>query len=172
MRGRVLAGLLLLLLGSATGLSAQDSVVVINPDEAPPDSAAAGLPPQILSELLSTWNDSGTVRLPGGLTIPAGAGLSGKVAAFRGTMRIAGTFSGTLTVINGDLVVEPGGTLEGDVLVAGGRFTVEPGGTHLGEQRVYWDAAPLQRQSDGSLVLRERRRPIGELATAQKSFQT
>jgi Omp85 superfamily domain len=174
-RGRLLTstgGFLCLLLGLAPGLSAQDSVVVINPDEGAPDSLSYGLPPAILTELLNTWNDSGTVRLPGGLTVPAGAALSGRVAAFRGSIRIGGEFNGTLTVINGDLTVLPGGVLHGDVLVAGGRFTVEPGGIHDGEQRVFWDAAPVQRLPDGQLRVRERRRPFGELATAQKVFQT
>ncbi|HWA59394.1 MAG TPA: BamA/TamA family outer membrane protein [Gemmatimonadales bacterium] len=172
LRRRLALGLVLLLGALGRPLAAQDSVVVINPDEAPPDSASLGLPPQVLTELLDTWNDSGTVRLPGGLTIPAGASLSGRVAAFRGTMRIGGEFRGTLTVINGDLVVEPGGVIHGDVLVAGGRFTVAPGGLHEGEQRVYWDAAPVQRQSDGELAVRERRRGFGEAATALKTFQT
>lgn len=172
--GRVrslLLGLALLAFGAGRA-AAQDSVVVINPDEAAPDSASLGLPPLVLSELLTTWNDSGTIRLPGGLVLPAGSALSGRVAAFRGTMRIAGDFTGTLTVINGDLVVAPGGAIHGNVLVAGGRFTIEPGGLHEGEQRVFWDAAPVQRQSDGLLAVRERRRGISDFATAQKTIQT
>jgi hypothetical protein len=152
-------------------LRAQDSVIVINPD-VPAGDTTVGVPPAVLSELLDTWNDSATVRLPGGLTLPAGARMAGRIAAFRGAMRIAGEVEGSLTVINGDLVILPGGVVRGDVLVAGGRLTVEPGGLHEGAERVYWDAAPVQRQSDGSLALRERRRPIGELATAQASFQT
>ncbi len=167
---RALLALSLLLLPAS--MVAQDSVVVINPDESGQDSAALGLPPAILNELLTTWNDSGTVRLPGGLTLPAGAALSGRVAAFRGSVRIAGEFSGSLTVINADLVILPGGVVHGDVLVAGGRFTIEPGGTHDGEPRVFWDAAAVQRQPDGLLTLRERRRPIGELASAVKTYQT
>ncbi len=168
-KGAILCGLLLTLAGP---VAAQDSIVVIRPDEAQDDTLSLGLPQGIITELLNTWNDSSTVRLPGGLTLPAGATLSGKVAAFRGTMRIAGEFTGSLAVINGDLIVMPGGVIHGDVLVAGGKFTVEPGGLHDGAPRVYWDAAPVQRQSDGTLVLRERRRPIGERATAEKSFQT
>ncbi len=167
----LLAGLALLALGAGR-LAAQDSVVVINPDEAAPDSAMLGLPPLVLSELLTTWNDTSTIRLPGGLVLPAGSALSGRVAAFRGTMRIAGDFTGTLTVINGDLVIAPGGAIHGNVLVAGGRFTIEPGGLHEGEQRVFWDAAPVQRQSDGLLAVRERRRGISDFATAQKTIQT
>ena len=37
---------------------------------------------------------------------------------------------------------------------------------------MFWDAAPVLRTPDGTLVLRERRRPLGDLATARTSFQT
>ena len=148
---------------------AQDSVIVINPDASGVDSASLGIPPAILTELIQTWNDSGTVRLPGGLVVPGGASLGGSIAAFRGTVRVAGEITGRLTVINGDLVILPGGVVHGDVLVAGGRMTVQDGGTHDGDARVYWDAAPVVRQSDGSLAIRERRRPFGDLA-AERTF--
>jgi cytoskeletal protein CcmA (bactofilin family) len=160
--------LLFLLLFCTASLGAQDSVIVINPD-APADSAAFGLPPAVLTELLDTWNDSGTVRLPGGLVVPAGASLGGSIAAFRGTVRISGEVTGRLTVINGDLVILPGGVVHGDVLVAGGRMTVREGGIHDGQAREYWDAAPVFRQSDGSLAVRERRRTISDLA-AERTF--
>jgi hypothetical protein len=162
----------MLLLSAPAVAFAQDSVIVINPDAPVDDSAALGLPPDILVELLNTWNDSITIRLPGGLTVPTGARISGPISAFRGTMRVAGEIDGRLTVINGDLVILPGGVVRGDVLVAGGRMTVEEGGLHEGAQRVYWDAAPVSRQSDGDLALRERRRGIGELATAERTFGT
>ncbi len=144
--------------------------MVINPDEPGADSAALGLPPDVLAELLDTWNDSATVRLPGGLMLPAGAHLGGSIAVLRGTLRVAGEVEGRLTVINGDLVILPGGVVRGAVLVAGGRMTVQEGGTHEGPLRVYWDAAPVARQSDGDLAVRERRRGIGELATAERTF--
>jgi hypothetical protein len=151
-------------------LAAQDSVIVIDPDAPGQVELFSGLPPEILAELLEAWNDTGTVRLPAGFTLPAGATLSGNVAAFRGTLRIAGTVEGALTVINGDLAILPGGRVEGPVLVAGGRMTVAEGGVHDGEARVYWDAAPVTRLSDGSLGVRERRRPIGAFATAERTF--
>ena len=164
--------LLFLLFCFAPALRAQDSVIVINPDEPGSDSAASGLPPDVLAELLNTWNDSSTVRLPGGLLLPAGARLSGSIAVLRGTLRVAGEVEGRLTLINGDLVILPGGVVRGDVLVAGGRMTVQEGGSHEGPLRVYWDAAPVSRQSDGQLAVRERRRGIGELATAERTTGT
>ncbi|HTS87913.1 MAG TPA: BamA/TamA family outer membrane protein [Gemmatimonadales bacterium] len=150
---------------------AQDSIIVINPDVATLDTTL-GLPAPIINELLQTWNDSATLRLPGGLEIPAGVTLSGPIAAFRGTVRVGGRISGNLTVINGDLEILEGGVVDGDVLVAGGRMTVQEGGLQTGESRVYWDAAPVVRQSDGSLAVRERRRGISGLATAEHTFGT
>lgn len=162
----LLLGLLLL----PVSVRAQDSVIVINPD-APAEDSTFGLPPDILAELLRVWNDSATVRLPAGLLVPSGASITGPIATFRGTLRVAGEISGSLTVINGDLVILSGGVVRGDVLVAGGRMTVEERGTHDGAARIFWDAAPVVRLSDGTLAIRERRRPIGEL-TAERTFGT
>ena len=169
---RRVLGLASVLLLAARGAAAQDSVVVIDPDVPGADSGVSGLAPEVLQELLATWNDSATIRLPGGLTLPGGARLEGTVASFRGTLRVAGEIRGTLTGINGDLVLLPGGVVRGPILVAGGRLTVGAGALHEGEARVYWDAAPVTRQSDGTLGVRERRRPIGALATAERTFQS
>ena len=88
-------------------------------------------------------------------------------------MRIGGRVHGSLTVINGDLI-DPARAAWSTATcwwpAADARSS--RAGLHDGEQRVFWDAAPVPRQSDGLLVMRERRRPFGELATAQKSFQT
>jgi hypothetical protein len=159
---------LLLALLVAAPVAAQDSVIVIDPD-VPGGDSALGLPLDVQAELLQTWNDSATVRLPGGVMLPRGATLAGTIAAFRGTVRVAGEIVGRLTVINGDLVVLPGGVVRGDVLVAGGRMTVEEGGLHDGAPRVFWDAAPVVRQSDGSLATRERRRSIADI-TAERTL--
>jgi hypothetical protein len=154
-------------------LHAQDSVIVIDPDAPASDSVdRGGLPPEVLTELLQVYNDTGSVRLSGNLTLPAGSRLGGRIAVYRGTVRIAGTVEGSLTVINGDLVILPGGDVRGDILLAGGRLSQMEGGTHEGALRVFWDAAQVVRTPDGELVVRERRRPFGDLASAQKSFQT
>ncbi len=161
---------LLLWLALPAGLHAQDSVIVISPDVPSMDSNTTGLAAAVLNELLLAYNDSATVRLPSGFSLPAGARLTGPVASFRGTLRVAGTIEGHLTVINGDLQILPGGLVRGEVLVAGGRMIVTEGGSHDGQARIYWDAAPVSRQSDGQLALRDRRRPISELPTAERTF--
>jgi hypothetical protein len=80
--------------------------------------------------------------------------------------------------VRGDIVVIttlfllPGADVEGDVLVVGGRLIRSPDTRHKGRERVVWDAAPVLRSVEGTLVLRERRRPLSELAEARTSFQT
>ena len=152
-------------------LSAQDSVIVIDPDAPVADSLqTGGLPTDVLNELLATFRDTTVLRVNGPLTVPAGSTMSGRVAVYRGQVVVAGTVDGPLTVVNGDLAVRPGGRITGAVLVAGGKFTADSGADVALPARVYWDAAPVVRQSDGTLALREPHRTLGELAQAQATF--
>ncbi|MBA2458428.1 MAG: polymer-forming cytoskeletal protein, partial [Gemmatimonadales bacterium] len=163
-------GMLLLL---APALRGQDSVIVIDPDAPPVDTLVhGGPPPGVIVELIAFHNDSATTRTSGDVTFPAGSSFEGRLAAYRGTLRIAGTVRGPIAVTNGTLQLQPTAEVDGDILVVGGRLIRAPGARHSGRERVFWDAAPVLRTPEGSLVLRERRRSLGDLATARTSFQT
>jgi hypothetical protein len=165
--------LLLALLLAAQPLRAQDSVIVIDPDAPPVDTLVrGGPPPALITELIDFFNDSATTRMQGDVAFPAGSAFEGRLAVHRGTLRIAGTVRGPVAVANGTLQLEAGGRVEGDILVVGGRLIMDEGARHDGLQRVFWDAAPVLRSADGLLVLRERRRPLRELAAARTTFQT
>ena len=77
-------------------LRAQDSVIVIDPD-APPgrlaSCAAARLPTWWLSSS-RFYNDSATTRMQGDVTLPPAAAFEGRLALFRGSLRIAGRVRG------------------------------------------------------------------------------
>jgi hypothetical protein len=169
---RRLAALLLLL--AIPGLArAQDSVIVIDPDAPPSDTLElAGPPPEVLAELIAFYNDSGTTRVEGDVTFPRGSLFEGRLALHRGNLRIGGRVDGPIAVANGTLHLLEGAEVRGDVLVIGGRLIREAGAHHEGRQRVYWDAAPVVRNEEGLLEIRERRRRIGDLAAARTSFQT
>jgi hypothetical protein len=168
---RLLAVSLALLL--AAPLYAQDSVIVIDPNAPPSDSLVrGGPPPEIVAELITRFNDSMTTRMQGDVTLPAGSHFEGTLALYRGSLRVAGRVSGPIAVANGTLYLLPGATVDGEILVVGGRLIRSEQVTHLGSERVYWDAAPVIRTADGFLALRERRRPLGDLATARTTFQT
>lgn len=168
---RFLWAALLLLLPAL--LRAQDSVIVIDPDAPPTDTLLrAGPPPGVVSELIRMFNDSGTTRVEGDLSLPPGSEFDGRLAMHRGTLRIAGRVNGPVIVANGTLHLLPGARVTGDILVVGGRLLKSAEAVHTGAERVYWDAAPVFRSDDGMLVIRERRRSLGEFATARASFQT
>jgi hypothetical protein len=165
----LMAGLMLVL--AAPGW-AQDSVIVIDPNAPPTDSIVrAGPPSDVVAELIALYNDSAATRMQGDVTLPAGSRFEGKLALFRGSLRIAGRVVGTVTVANGTLYLLPGSAVEGEILVVGGRLIRSEQVEHFGGERVYWDAAPVVRSPEGWLTLRERRRSLGELATARTSFQ-
>jgi hypothetical protein len=85
-------------------------------------------------------------------------------------VRLAGALDGSLTIINGSLLMLPGSSISGDVLVVGGRITADDSASIGGRREEHWDAAPVVRAADGMLVQRERRR-FPDLTTARRSFQ-
>jgi Omp85 superfamily domain len=164
-----LAGLLLVL---AAPLWGQDSVIVIDPNARPSESFVRGGPPaDVVTDLIAFYNDSATTRMQGDVTIPAGTRFEGKLALYGGSLRIAGRVAGPVAVANGTLYLLPGSAVEGEILVVGGRLLRSEQVEHPGPERVFWDAAPVVRGNDGLLTLRERRRPLGEIATARTTFQ-
>ena len=166
----LLAGLLLAL---ASPLRAQDSVIVIDPNATATDTVIrGGAPAELITELIAFYNDSATTRMLGDVTLPAGTRLEGKLALYRGSLRIAGRVDGPVSVANGTLYLLPGATVAGDILVVGGRLIRSEQVEHVGRERVYWDAAPVVRTPEGLLALRERRRPLRDLATARTTFQS
>jgi hypothetical protein len=166
----VVVGLLLVL---ARAVWAQDSVIVIDPNAQPTQGVVRGGPPsEVVAELIAFYNDSATTRMQGEVTLPAGSRFEGKLALYRGSLRIAGRVNGPIAVANGTLYLLPGASVDGEILVVGGRLLRSEQVEHLGPERVYWDAAPIIRGNDGLLALRERRRRLGEIATARASFQT
>ncbi len=156
----------------ASRVAAQDTAIVIRPIPGASDTIQAGLPAEVVRQVVAFYNDSTTLRFSGSVTVPATAQLRGRVAVFRGTLRVFGRVEGAVMVINGDLIVAAGGTVVGPVTVAGGRLEVRPGGTHHGEVTSYDPLAPVYRQPTGLLAVRDRRKPLGELAAASASFQT
>ena len=162
----------MLVVGGAGRLGAQDSLVIIRPSAEVDTTVTGVLPGEILKQVVQIYNDSATIRFGGSFTLPRGARLEGRVAVYRGTLRVNGTIAGPVLVINGDMIVGPGGTVLGPVLVTGGRIDVRPGGRLDGERTAYEALAPVFRTPNGRLEARERRKPLGEIASVQTSFQT
>ena len=164
---RFLLGLMML---AAPALHAQDSVIVIDPDAVPDTADREVMPDALVRRLLGVYNAAGTTRFWGDVDLPQGSRISGTIAVYRGSVRLAGTIAGSLTIINGSLLMLPGSSVSGDVVVVGGRITADDNATIGGQREEHWDAAPVVRSLDGILIQRERRR-FPALATARRSFQ-
>lgn len=174
---RAVGILLGILMGGTVTAPAQvtppDSVIKIRPEDRRPDSAGrATLPPNIVDEVLIAFNDSLATKVYGAMLLPAGSRHAGPIAVFRGTLRVAGELTGRVTIINGDLVIDPGALVAGDVLVVGGQIIVRPGGGIEGRQREYRQPAFLVRTSGGLLTIREPPRTLGDMASARTRFTT
>ncbi|HZN99301.1 MAG TPA: hypothetical protein VFB61_16325, partial [Gemmatimonadales bacterium] len=104
-------------------LLGQDSVIVIDPNARPIDSLVRGGPPaEVVTDLIAFYNDSATTRMQGDVTLPPGSRFEGKLALYRGSLRIAGRVAGGIAVANGTLYLLPGASVEGEILVVGGRL--------------------------------------------------
>jgi hypothetical protein len=157
----------------AAGLAAQDSVLTIRPEVRTPDSVSRGrLPPEILQEVIRRYNDSVTTRVAGSFPFPQGSRLTGPLAVFRGSLRVSGVILGRVTVINGDLIVDPGARIEGDALVVGGAIIVRAGGLLIGARREYPTPALLTRTADGLVVVWEPPPSLRDVASARTTFTT
>ena len=165
---RFLLGLVML---AAPALHAQDSVIVIDPDAAPDSTDRQAMPDELVRRLLEIYNDPATTRLWGDVDLPRESRISGTIAVYRGSVRLAGSLDGSLTVINGSLLMLPGSSISGDVLVVGGRITAASEATIGGRREEHWDAAPVVRSAEGVLIQRERRR-FPDLTTARRSFSS
>lgn len=169
-RGVFLA--MVLLLAGAERLAAQDSVLTIRPEVRADSTPRSRLPPEVLQEVLRRYNDSSTTRIAGSFTLPAGSHFKGPFAVFRGSLRVSGTIVGRVTVINGDLIIDPGARIEGDALVVGGTITTRPGGFLIGAERSFPMPALLARTGNGLLIVREFPQTLRDLASARASFTT
>ena len=173
---RLLVGGLLLLLVLPAASRAQDSVIVIDPDQPPGDSAVvrAGPAPDVVAELLALLQrqhddaDGGRraasrpgARSPGALALYRGIAADRRARARRRHRHQRDALS---AAGRGRRRGHPGGGRAPDSKSR--RPARGPRAGHLGR------GAGRSARRTGSLVLRERRRPLGELATARTSFQT
>jgi hypothetical protein len=129
----------LLALLYASPLQAQTPGAARQPTSSAPAAATSGADP------IAVWLDSlakdahglvlarGAVR-EGDQSVAAGESVSGSIAAWHGTLDVAGHVDGNAVAVGGDVVIHPGAVIGGDALSVGGKVRNE-GGTVEGEMR-------------------------------------
>jgi hypothetical protein len=118
-----------------------------------------------LTAALLAFNGHAAVHVFGGTSvIQPGDTIQGSYGVFAGSLRVDGAIRGSLIVFNGDVRLTATGTVSGDVTVLGGQLTIDPGGRIDGHSFTCSDPVSLDRYSDGTLVVRLASRPVTQLA--------
>ena len=131
--------------GSSLAIAQGNVTIHIDPEQR---TQIRQLPRDVAGEVIRLFNSPGTVRFSGITRVPAARGIDGDVAVLGGPVTIAGRVSGSLTVINGDLVLESGAVIGGDVLVVGGAVEGASRARIAGEVRSYPSVLRYRRSGD------------------------
>ena len=140
---------LLLLTAASQRVAAQDTAIVIHPESASVRLAGQVLPRIVAEEAVRLYNAPTTTRLVGRSRLPGSNAWRGDVAVRNGPALIGGRVEGTLLVINGDALLDPGAEITGDLLVVGGTATVPGDARVRGEMRQYREPLPYRIVGDG-----------------------
>src|SRR2546430_7084317 len=152
--------------------AAQDTAIVIQPESASVIVQPPELPRTVAEEVVHSYTAATTTRLVGRSWLPAGNAWRGDVAVRSGPVTLRGRVEGTLLVINGDAVLEPGAVIAGDLIVVGGTVARAPGAAVSGAGRVYQEPLALRAQGDEiALVPPDPRRRVRHLGVG-KSWGT
>ncbi|MGH7607800.1 MAG: hypothetical protein ACREME_10715, partial [Gemmatimonadales bacterium] len=136
---------------------AQDTTIVIHPDSGGPEVGAPFqtrlLPRAVADEVIAFYNAASTTRLVGRTRLPRGNEWRGNVAVRNGPVFVGGRVQGTLAVINGDVLLEPGAEITGDLIVVGG--TVDGAAEALvgGGVREYREPLLYRLRGDGDEIV-------------------
>src|SRR5260221_2922934 len=161
---------LCVLLGAASA-AAQDTTIVIHPESSGVNILPGQLPRLVAEEVVQFYNATTTSRLVGRTLLPKGNEWRGDVAVRNGPVLVAGRIQGSLLVINGDLLLEPGAEITGTVLVVGGTANGVSDATVHGPTREYREALNYRIEGDAIEYVRNPRRLLPFFG-AQKTWAT
>jgi len=154
------------LLALMPALAARQSAAAQIPAQPVPIGGPPGGPPHnscltdsILHAAVASFNGPAAARFTDG-TIPNSMTISGNVAVFGGSLRIDGTVSGDVIVINGDLALTRSGRVDGSITVLGGISSIDDGAFAQGHRFECDEPAPLVRLPDGTVALRRQTRSL------------
>jgi hypothetical protein len=130
----------------------QDTTIVIHPDSSGATLQVRDLPRVVAEEAIRRYNASTTSRLVGRTRLPRGNEWRGDVAVRNGPVLVGGRVQGTLLVVNGDALLEPGAEITGDLIVVGGTVAGTAEARVGGEVREYREPLLYRVRSEGDEI--------------------
>ncbi len=114
-------------------------------------TSEAQLPRDVRRLVIDRWNGANEFRAVDRADIGESAEVRGNVSVLRGPLILAGHVTGSVLVINGDLLLRPSSRIDGDLIVVGGdvegRSSARVGGTTL----IY--RQPLAYREEGDRIV-------------------
>jgi len=130
----------------------QDTTIVIHPDSSGATLQALELPRVVTDEVIRFYNAPSTTRLVGRTRLPRGNEWRGDVAIRNGPALIGGRVAGSLVVINGDVLLEPGAEVTGNLIVVGGTVDGSAEARVAGELRQYREPLLYRLRGEGDEI--------------------
>jgi hypothetical protein len=114
--------------------------------------AASGIPSDVGKAIASLYNATDTRRERGSVEIARDSVVQGSLAVRGGPVRIGGHITGSLLVINGDLVFAAGARVDGQVYVVGGAVTGRDSAEIGSDYRAYAETLRYRLTGDELVV--------------------
>jgi hypothetical protein len=145
--------LALLLVLVAAPAPLQDTTIVIHPESSSATLAPRVLPRVVSDEVIRFYNEPSTTRLVGRTRLPHGNEWRGDVAVRNGPVFVGGRVQGTLLVINGDVLLQPGAEVTGSLIVVGGTVDGVAQASVGGEVRQYREPLLYRLSGEGDEIV-------------------
>jgi hypothetical protein len=130
----------------------QDTTIVIHPDSSGATLQVRALPQVVTEEVIRFYNAPSTTRLVGRTRLPRGNEWRGDVAVRNGPVLLGGRVQGTLLVVNGDALLEPGAEITGGLIVVGGTIEGAAESRIGGEVRQYREPLLYRVRGEGDEI--------------------
>lgn len=131
----------------------QDTTIVIHPDSSGATLQVRALPQVVTEEVIRFYNAPSTTRLVGRTRLPRGNEWRGDVAVRNGPVLLGGRVQGTLLVLNGDALLEPGAEITGGLIVVGGTIEGADESRIGGEVRQYREPLLYRVRGEGDEIV-------------------
>src|SRR5262249_42600704 len=109
------------------------------------------LPTDVRRMVVDQWNGANEFRASDRAEIGATSEVRGNVSILRGPLTLAGDVTGTVLMINGDVILQPTARIDGDLIVVGGDVEGLASAHVGGTTRIY--RPPLAYREDGDRIV-------------------
>jgi hypothetical protein len=123
---------------------------------------AQTLPSDVRRMVVDRWNGANEFRASDRADIGATSEIRGNVAVLRGPLLLAGHVTGTVLMINGDVLLDPTARIDGDLIVVGGDVDGLATAHIGGATRIYRPSLAYREEGDRLVALNDEGQPTEE----------